>query len=422
MKLFDDILRRIVDKAFSDYNADHLADQGWNSFITAREDKRRNKAVVPLWAKAASVALIVGTGALIGYLSINRKPAEDILTASDTESKKEISSPSDSGSERSFLPGIPEISEPVRERDGGKYASGMTADNQSEQPAGTPQLYKEVILAHIDTTLLPLLADNRFQLPEDSLNHAYEAALKKFQDAGSEETVSEEAVKRSDNTIFMAGLSGLLGHVEDAASAAPGVSVGFYLEQKITERISLRPGLALAMNSLGIDNRNGQYEAAYSVPLIDGNSGSVTSSSGQLSMLSMELPLNIVYKVFKKGRSGVYLSAGTSTIIYFSQQYTGDFVNEYKMNTFDATSGSINSETRYSTVEVNNSYGTLSRTDFFGLANFSAGYSLPYGKTGTMLIEPFMQLPVSDLTSLNLRVRYGGISIKIRFGSQENEE
>ena len=92
------------------------------------------------------------------------------------------------------------------------------------------------------------------------------------------------------------------------------------------------------------------------------------------------------------------------------------------MNTFDATSGSIKSETRYSTVEVNNSYGTLSRTDLFGLANFSAGYSLPYGKSGTMLIEPFMQLPVSDLTSLNLRVRYGGISIKIRFGGQENEE
>ena len=139
-------------------------------------------------------------------------------------------------------------------------------------------------------------------------------------------------------------------------------------------------------------------------------------------MIALELPLNIVFEVFKKGRSGLYLSAGTSTMIYFSQQFTGNFVNEYTQSKFDATSGLMNSETRYSTVSVNNNYGTLSRADFFGLANVSTGYSLPYGKTGTMLIEPFIQLPVSDLTALNLRVRYGGISVKIRFGIQKNEE
>jgi hypothetical protein len=422
MKLFDDIFRENVHKAFSNYNADHLADEGWNSFMTARKSEHRIKAVIPLWAKAASIALIIGAGTLIGYLTINRKLAEETLTASEIESKKETPATIQSESESSVLPFIADKSEPVRESSEVKPAASMLAEAVTKQPADTPQLNKRVILEPSDTTILPVVAENRFLMSEDSINHSYEEALKKSRESEPEETVSDDRVKRSGRTTFMAGLSGLLTHVENAASTAPGVSVGFYLDQKITKRISLRPGLAIAINSLGVDNRSGGYELAYSVPLIDGNSGTPASYNGHMSMIAMELPLNIVFEVFKKGRSGLYLSAGASTMIYFSQQFTGDFVNEYTQSKFDATSGLMDSETRYSTVTVNNSYGTLSRTDFFGLANLSTGYSIPYGKTGTMLIEPFIQLPISDLTALNLRVRYGGISIKIRFGNQNNEE
>ena len=174
--------------------------------------------------------------------------------------------------------------------------------------------------------------------------------------------------------------------------------------------------LALAVNSLGVDNETGSFGSAYPVPLIDGNSGTPDSYNGELRMIAMELPLNIVFKVFERKRSGIYLSAGASTMVYFNQKFTGDFVNEYTQEYFNASTNSMSSETRSSKVSVNNSYSALDHTDYFGLANFSAAYSLPYGKTSTLLIEPFMQLPLSDLTALNLRVRYGGISMKVRFG------
>jgi len=422
MKLFDDIFRRNVDKAFNNYNADHLADEGWNSFIAARKGERRLRVVIPFWARAASIILIVGTGAFIGYLTINRRLAEDTLTASEIESKKEspVTIPSESASPVS--PFIADKSEPASESSEVKHVASLIAETVSEQPADTPQLNMRVIMERTDTTILPVIAENRYLLYEDSINQAYEEALKKSQQDEPREILSPEAVKRSGRTTFMAGLSGLMTHVEDANSTAPGISIGFYLDQKITERISLRPGLALAINSLGVDNKSAGYELAYSVPLVDGNNGTPSSYNGHMSMIAMELPLNIVFEVFKKRRSVLYLSAGTSTMIYFSQQFTGDFVNEYTQDKFDETSGLMSSETRYSTVTVSNSYSTLSRTDFFGLANISTGYSLPYGKAGSMVIEPFIQLPLKDLTALNLRVRYGGISIKIRFGSQNNEE
>ena len=109
-------------------------------------------------------------------------------------------------------------------------------------------------------------------------------------------------------------------------------------------------------------------------------------------------------------------------MIYFSQQFSGDLVNEYTQKQLNTATGLMDSETRYSTITVENTYGAFSRTDYFGLVNLSAGYSLPFSKTGTLLIEPFLQLPLSDLTSLDLRVRYGGISMKLRFGNQYSDK
>lgn len=422
MKLFDNIFRENVSKAFSDYNAEHLADKGWNLFEAARKREHRFKAVIPLWTRAASIALIIGTGAFIGYLTINRPSSEDILIVTDTESKKEIPSTEHSESASHVSIVISETSEPVREKNKVRYLANLPAPDVSEDPANIEQMHKEVTQVQIDTTVLAVVAEDKYLQSEDTINLAFEKALKEFMEGEHEETETEDIENRSGKTTFMAGLSGLLAHVEDASSTVPGVSVGFYLEQKITERISLRPGLALSLSSLGVDNRAGNFEFDYSVPLIDGNSGTLDSYSGQLSMLAMELPFNIVFKVFEKGRSGIYLSAGASTMIYINQQFTGDFVNEYIQEQFNANTGLIASETRYSMVTVNNSYSAFSHTDYFGLANLSAGYTLHYGKNATLLIEPFMQFPFSDLTALNLRVRYGGISMKIRFGSPNNEK
>jgi hypothetical protein len=67
------------------------------------------------------------------------------------------------------------------------------------------------------------------------------------------------------------------------------------------------------------------------------------------------------------------------------------------------------------TVRIEGEQDSFNRVDFLGLANFSAGYSLPFGKTSHLLFEPFVQLPIKDLTSMNLRIRYGGLSMKIQF-------
>ena len=417
MKLFDDIFRENVDKTFSDYNADHLADEGWNSFMASRKKARRLKAMaVPLWAKAASIALIIGAGALTAYLFINRNSSAGNMAESETKPEKQTIEAAQYGSINPVSTVIAEKLITGKNNNVVIKAASLKSETSSKQSEAEEHLTGKITLVPSDTALMPVVSENRFQESEDTISFAFKETLQALPEGEAKETAAKGEKSRYSKPRFMTGLSGTLAHVKDASSSAPGFSVGFYVEQKITERISFRPGLALAVNSLGVDNESGSFESSYQVPLIDGNSGTPDSYNGELRMLAMELPLNFVFKVFERKRSGIYLSAGASTMIYINQKFTGDFVNEYTQAYYNTNTGSMSSETRVSKVSVNNSYSALDHTDYFGLANFSAAYSIPYGKTSTLLIEPFMQLPLSDLTALNLRVRYGGVSMKVRFG------
>jgi hypothetical protein len=67
MKQFDETFRQQAEKAFSGYNADHLADAGWNSFVSKQKRKGLFAIAIPLWAKAASIALLILGGSYITY-------------------------------------------------------------------------------------------------------------------------------------------------------------------------------------------------------------------------------------------------------------------------------------------------------------------------------------------------------------------
>ena len=89
MKQFDDIFRENVNKAFSNYNADHLAGEGWNSFVAGKNGRRRRAAVIPLWAGAASVMLIIGLCAFIAYRISTWQTAKEIITSTESAGKND---------------------------------------------------------------------------------------------------------------------------------------------------------------------------------------------------------------------------------------------------------------------------------------------------------------------------------------------
>jgi len=427
MKQFDDIFRENVNEAFNKYDASHLADEGWKSFIATKPSRLRMLILLPLWAKAASVAVIVGLGAFTIYHTFKVHSEGEMLTNKAALPEKEVVVAANPASVEPVIPQrTPDLA-------GNRNAGESTIHSEPQSIAGNPSLksaYKDQGMDHHNTgystvseALSQAARDKEIRLvPVKKLNSKspsiYGLRKSVAQDMENPGIAENEILK--DKTRLMAGMSGQLGGgSDDGTTGVQGMSVGFFVDHRLTRRISLRPGLALAVNTVGVGNNSGGGKAmTANFAQYDGLSGTINSYEGHLSMLAMEIPLNVVFTVLERNKSGLYLATGASTMIYLNQQFEADIVNGNTVMVTDQLTGLTSSETILNTLSVKNDYDAFSRTDILGLANISAGYYMPYSKTGTLIIEPFLQMPLEDLTSLNLRIMYGGISVKFRFGRE----
>jgi hypothetical protein len=424
MKQFDEIFRQKTKDAFSDYDAGRLADAGWKAFLDKKKKRGFAGIIIPLWAKAASVAVLLTAGSLLTYRFLDTKP--DSLSGGPVyETVKEDPSPL---RQSTVNPSTSIISEPAEMPDTtGPKHTGIQKEIIAAQLFEAKRIddKKSDYYAVIKPVTIP---DSTGRVEEISVVTEASVDVEEIMVAESEklqvpgqliEDIENIIEDRTKKTFIMAGLSGMMARAEDISTGMPGLSFGIYGEHKISRRWAVRPGILLAMHTVGMENTSPDKNMNYSAPALNGVSGSIESFEGSLQLLAMEVPVNMVYTIIERGKKGLYVSAGASTLVYLNQNVSGNFRNEYIRESYDVITGYIVSETRYSSVSVENNEEPFSHTDFFGLANFSAGYSMPFGKSSRLLIEPYMQLPVNTLTSLNLRIRYGGISMKIRFGQNQ---
>ncbi|NLA48416.1 MAG: outer membrane beta-barrel protein, partial [Bacteroidales bacterium] len=427
MKQFDDLFRENIKKVFGSYNADHLAGEGWNSFVYAKKARNRRMTVIPLLARAASVFLIIGLGVFVAYRLSTRQPTREIVSKSESMVQEDRQMPATPA--KPAIAATAEVPSILVESPVSATAEASSISVESSVSAvtiteistitgaaaviGTSAVANDAALAEA------VYGESRLGMRAAESSFLFPNALSDLQEAGGLKELHEgistgeliPAVPESTGTAsgridfsdvasgqeklhggraLIAGFSGLLARSAGSASPSSGLSAGLYLDQKITRRISIRPGLALARQSFGLVNGSGYVKTSdfYKDPplsLSDGTGGKPYSYDGKLNMLAMEVPLNIVFRISDRNGSGFYVSAGASTMIYLSQQFTADFVNEYTRLALDAATGVYATESRFSTFEFEKDYGAFSRTDFFGLANFSAGYTFTYAKTGTML-------------------------------------
>lgn len=479
MSKFDDIFSRKAKEAFENYNADHLAGDGWDSFASRYGKQRRRTIVFPLWARAASIIILVTAGILFMNRFISRNPEEPAgLTAhqSGNEMSDSTEAKADTSAARTAttasVPVIADNELSTRETvsgarqtgdggrrvrqatdtggldgltpDTGNLASGRTGDaqarktgnlatgrtretdsrtwqvretgslaaGQSNEPAiavVTESDKPDGIYAGVNLALNPIeirltdKADSRLNLPPVKVLDDYRAQP-----------------RQKMTTTLMTGMSGMMASIDNATTTAQGVSIGFYVERQLTRRISVRPGLAMAKHSYGMEGTPEGVLAGenpvmdYAAPELNGLSGTTSSYEADIDLLLMEVPVNFVFSLWRRAEKSFFISTGASTMLYLSQHMTGSFNNTYTKTMADSYGGTTYA-TKTTTVQVEREHQLLNRVDFLGLANFSAGYSMPFGRGTHLLLEPFVQLPVKDLTSMNLRIRYGGLSMKIQF-------
>ncbi|TWR27478.1 hypothetical protein FPZ43_13460 [Mucilaginibacter pallidiroseus] len=189
---------------------------------------------------------------------------------------------------------------------------------------------------------------------------------------------------------------------------------GFTSDIKLTGKLKLSTGMALAQNSLKYNSglpensnaRGAMYSAApVSDPVLrpDGlfaaNAAVPVFRNYNASLIGLDVPINLKYE-FNPEKSDTYVSAGLSSGTFIGEKYTYNY----------AYSNSRSAETQ-SAVSTNSFNGF-----YFGRTlNFSFGVGYPLGKSNSLIIEPFVKYPLEGMGAQNLRFGASGLNLKIRF-------
>jgi len=441
MSKFDDIFSRKAKEAFDNYDADHLADRGWNSFSGKYGRKRSRTIIMPLWARAASIIILVTAGVIFIYRLDNWQAGEPV----DRLAQETGSTMADSLLSEEDTSSIPPPVASIGQSPGAEASKAGQAVNDNIEKSGIviTAAAKQVPAENIMPGGISGETNTEISggvIPPSGAYSAASAGVASGASSGVnlasgriEIRLTDEADARLNlkpkpaprdylvlprekmTTTLMTGFSGMMASVDNATTNAQGISVGFYIEQQLSRRISVRPGLAMARHSYVMEGTPGRSAAFdYAAPELNGMSGTATSYSADINVVSMEVPVNLVFSIRKRGESNLFVTTGASTVLYLTQHLSGNFDNTYTKTITDSY-GDVSYESMTTSVKIESETEPLSRIDFLGLANFSAGYSFPFARTSHLVFEPFVQLPVKDLTSMNLRIRYGGLSFKIQF-------
>ena len=415
MSRFDDILRQQTKKAFEGFDVDHLADRGWESFMKSHPGKRRMIPVIPFWTKAASVAVILGLSGLLTYQLTTKQSDSDIMAVSVEIIEAETTMPVEPGEESELL---------ASSRGEESAVTIITDETTKEQSTSVRDILIEEVAAfkiseseRKDRSLKgPIMGNSDIVLTGHNILSAYNLRTRSYSEVESLFFEERDDKGNVPGTTLIAGVSGMLAQVDNAMANSPGLAMGFFIDKTIFRGVSIRPGLAIGKYSSGLENSNASSALGFAAPSFSNVTGSVDAYNAELDMLTMEIPVNIVISLWKRGKSSVYFSTGLSTVIYLDQSYSGSASNLYAMTRFDEATGNQVYENTLTKMSFESEYSAFSHVDYFGLANFSAGYSLPIGNNNSLLLEPYVQLPVSDLTSRNIKIRYGGMSFKLSLG------
>lgn len=426
MKGFDRDFSDRVKNAFGDYNADHLADAGWNAFVQNQKRSRGFLLYLPFWAKAASVAILLSLGGYLTFRVLSPSMHQNIVVETQVREKGKYL-PLNNLEEIKPLPAF-QTTEPREQAVAAKTPRVNKVFTESN-PVSAIVLPDSVQVNETDTLQLAQ-ADKYVQIStalDESENqdqtqiHTSDSVDENEKDVNaviSPEPLVEQLAQapKAPSTKLAAGLSGMLAAVENLISDAPGVSIGLYAEHKLANNLYIRPGLALAKHNYGLQafnsvNTDLMYDGLTSASQNEYSSPTVLYNN-RLELVAMEIPINFVYKVLDRRNSNIFISAGASSLIYLSQKFTG--TNRYSEKIIDFASESSNFVFNTTTTQVSNEFSAFSRADFFGLLNLSAGYTYSFSSTYAMSVEPFVQLPLRRITSNEMRMGFGGVSLKIQ--------
>lgn len=184
---------------------------------------------------------------------------------------------------------------------------------------------------------------------------------------------------------------------------------GMSMAYRVSERVSLSSGLSY--------NEMDASREITDKSLNSPNTSAFVNDSKSLAEVStrvtgIDIPLEIKYKLSER----FYANAGVSAFAVISQKQSNTYQqSRVVQRTALSPTGDSQSQSFLLTEKVteNAAPNTVATSSVVGFYNFSFGYKQKLSKDKSIGIEPFIKIPMKDVSKENLRLM--GTGLKIRF-------
>ena len=170
---------------------------------------------------------------------------------------------------------------------------------------------------------------------------------------------------------------------------APGLKYGFQIAYRISERFTISTGAFIADKVYDADGEEyapGQGFWTY---------GAVPETvNGECTVA--DIPINVRYELVRGDRHNIYVTSGLSSYIMLSEYYHYNY--------------------SYSNPNLVQSWsGKNQNRHFLAVTNLSVGYDKRLNSRFSLLVEPYIKVPVQDIGFGNVRLFSSGMMFSLKY-------
>jgi hypothetical protein len=207
------------------------------------------------------------------------------------------------------------------------------------------------------------------------------------------------------------------------STTQPNLGAGFTSDIRITGKLKLSTGLAIAQNKLNYSSeptqpgiisdairassrgtQNQLDMAPVTAMSLTGRTidPPVEVKSYNVSLTGLDVPINLKYE-FNPQKSDSFIAAGLSSSTFINETYRYQYNNNRNVLGSNTEIPDAQSKTAFS------------RFDFARTLNLAVGMGVQLGKSNRLVVEPFLKYPLDGLGSQQIRFGTSGVNLKLKF-------
>ncbi len=213
-------------------------------------------------------------------------------------------------------------------------------------------------------------------------------------------------------------LGSMVNYTNSQIAQGVGFVAGALRYWKLNEVVSVATGGIISVNQFeynakdpGIPqpNQTGEVGTWLTGGTLDVNVG----ENYDFRYTAIDIPINTRVQLGSTGNSSYTMTLGVSSLVYLSQTIRERGTNYNGFSTLNANTGDVELTFRQAEYQETNRVSAFDRIDLGRMLNVSFGFT-PDRRKNQLELEVYMKYPLGDITSKDIALGMGGLTLKYR--------